>query len=106
MSKYLNMKMLGKKVRQGRLKKDMTQFALAEEIGVSQNFLGDIERGIKAPSITTAIRLANVLDMSLDALFADSLDVPASEVADVYLTEKQLNVLKKMVKDFRNNFME
>lgn len=106
MASYLNMKMLGKRVRQGRLNKDMTQFALAEEIGVSQNFLGDIERGIKAPSITTAIRLANVLNMSLDTLFADSLTVPAHEIQDIYLTDKQLAVLKKMVKDFRDNFME
>lgn len=106
MASYLNMKMLGKRVRQGRLNKDMTQFALAEEIGVSQNFLGDIERGIKAPSITTAIRLANVLNMSLDSLFADSLEIPAREVEDVYLTDKQLAVLKKMVKEFKNNFMD
>lgn len=106
MSKYLNMKMLGKRVRAGRLNKDMTQYALAEEIGVSQNFLGDIERGIKAPSITTAIRLANVLNISLDTLFADSLTIPASEIEDVYLTDKQLAVLKKMVKEFRANFTE
>ena len=66
----------------------------------------DIERGIKAPSITTAIRLANVLNMSLDTMFADSLTIPANEVADVYLTDKQLAVLKKMVKEFRDNFME
>ena len=106
MSNYLNMKMLGKRVRQGRLNKDMTQFALAEEIGVSQNFLGNIERGIKAPSITTAIRLANVLNMSLDTLFADSLEIPAHEIEDIYLTDKQLAVLKKMVKEFKDNFME
>lgn len=49
---YLNLEMLGKRIRQGRLKLDLTQYALAEEVGVSQNFLGDIERGIKAPSIT------------------------------------------------------
>ena len=39
-------------------------------------------------------------------MFADSLTIPASEVADVYLTDKQLAVLKKMVKEFRDNFME
>ena len=44
MSEYLNLNMLGKRVRAGRLSKDMTQYALAEEVGVSQNFLGDIER--------------------------------------------------------------
>lgn len=103
MSEYINLKMLGKKIREERLKKDMTQFALAEEIGVSQNFLGDVERGIKAPSMTTSIRLANVLGISLDVLFADSLTF-REDVDDFYITERQLSILKKVVKDIKNNF--
>ena len=103
MSEYINLKMLGKKIREERLKKDMTQFALAEEIGVSQNFLGDVERGIKAPSMTTSIRLANVLGISLDVLYADSLTFK-EEVDDFYITERQLSILKKVVKDIKNNF--
>ena len=103
MSEYINLKMLGKKIREERLKKDMTQFALAEEIGVSQNFLGDVERGIKAPSMTTSIRLANVLGISLDVLYADSLTFK-EDVDDFYITERQLSILKKGVKDIKNNF--
>lgn len=103
MSEYLNIKMLGKKIREERLKKDMTQFALAEEVGVSQNFLGDVERGLKAPSITTSIRLANVLGISLDSLFAASLTVK-EDVEDFYITDRQLSILKKFVKDVKNNF--
>lgn len=103
MSEYLNLKMLGKKVREERLKKDMTQFALAEEVGVSQNFLGDVERGLKAPSITTSIRLANVLEISLDVLFTDSLTMK-EDVEDFYVTDRQLSILKKFVKDVKNNF--
>ena len=79
MTSYLNLEMLGKRIKQGRLKLDLTQYALAEEVGVSQNFLGDIERGIKAPSITTAIRLSNVLGISLDVLFAESLTCQVCE---------------------------
>ena len=103
MSEYINLIMLGKKIREERLKKDLTQFALAEEIGVSQNFLGDVERGIKAPSMTTSIRLANVLGISLDVLFADSLTFK-EDVDDFYINERQLSILKKMVKDIKNNF--
>lgn len=103
MSEYINLKMLGKKIREERLKKDMTQFALAEEIGVSQNFLGDVERGIKAPSMTTSIRLANVLGISLDVLYADSLTFK-EDVDDFYITERQLSILKKVVKDIKDNF--
>ena len=106
MATYLNLEMLGKRVKQGRLKLDLTQYALAEEIGVSQNFLGDIERGIKAPSITTAIRLANVLNISLDVLFAESLTNQVSETDDIVLTDKQLSLLKKIVKDVKDAFVE
>lgn len=103
MSEYLNLKMLGKRVREERIKKDLTQFALAEEVGISQNFLGDVERGLKAPSITTSIRLSNVLEISLDVLFADSLTVKEN-VEDFYVTDRQLSILKKFVKDVKNNF--
>ena len=106
MATYLNLEMLGKRVKQGRLKQNMTQYALAEEVGVSQNFLGDIERGIKAPSITTAIRLSNVLDISLDVLFAESLTSQVNETQDMVLTDKQLALLKKIVKDVKDTFVD
>lgn len=105
MSEFLNLPMLGKRIRDGRLKMDLTQFALAEEVGVSQNFLGDVERGLKVPSITTSIRLANVLGISLDVLFSDSLTIK-EDVDDFYITDKQLSVLRKVVKDIKNNFYD
>lgn len=105
MSEFLNLHMLGKRIRDGRLKMDLTQFALAEEVGVSQNFLGDVERGLKVPSITTSIRLANVLGISLDVLFSDSLTIK-EDVDDFYITDKQLSVLRKVVKDIKNNFYD
>lgn len=105
MATYLNLEMLGKRIKQGRLRLDLTQYALAEEVGVSQNFLGDIERGIKAPSITTAIRLANVLNISLDVLFAESLTNQVNETQDIILSDSQLAVLKKFVKDMKDTFV-
>lgn len=106
MAMYINLEMLGKRIKQGRLKLDLTQYALAEEIGVSQNFLGDIERGIKAPSITTAIRLANVLGMSLDIMFAESLTNQVRETEDIILSDKQVSIMKKFVKDIKDSFVE
>ena len=106
MTSYLNLEMLGKRIKQGRLKLDLTQYALAEDVGVSQNFLGDIERGIKAPSITTAIRLANVLGMSLDVMFAESLTNVVNEADDLVLTDKQMSLVKKFVKDVKDSFVE
>lgn len=101
----INKKQFGKKLKEARLKMDYTQFELAEEIGVSQNFLGDIERGIKLPSLAKLILLSNTLKVSLDTLFADSLDNILYEAEkDVYYTDKQKAIIKDMIKTITTNF--
>ena len=47
----IDQKSFGKKIKNARKEMGLTQFELAEKINVSQNFLGDIERGIKLPSL-------------------------------------------------------
>lgn len=103
-NKVINKKMFGKKVKESRIKIDMTQFELAEKIGVSQNFLGDIERGIKLPSLSKLILLSNTLKVSLDYLFADSLDNYVCESTEVYYTDKQLAIINNVIKTINNNF--
>lgn len=101
----INRKQFGKKLKEARLKMDYTQFELAEEIGVSQNFLGDIERGIKLPSLAKLILLSNTLKVSLDTLFADSLDnILYEPEKDVYYTDKQMAIIKNVVKTITTNF--
>lgn len=101
----INRKQFGKKLKEARLKMDYTQFELAEEIGVSQNFLGDIERGIKLPSLSKLILLSNTLKVSLDTLFADSLDnILYEPEKDVYYTDKQKAIIKDMIKTITTNF--
>ena len=103
-NKVINKKMFGKKVKESRIKIDMTQFELAEKIGVSQNFLGDIERGIKLPSLSKLILLSNTLKVSLDYLFADSPDNYVCEATEVYYTDKQLAIINNVIKTINNNF--
>lgn len=100
----LNKKMFGKKIKESRIKLNLTQFELAEKIGVSPNFLGDIERGIKLPSLTKLILLSNTLKVSLDYLFADSLDNIVYEPKEIYYTDKQLAIIQNIVNTINNNF--
>lgn len=103
-NRIINRKLFGKKVKESRIKIDMTQFELAEKIGVSQNFLGDIERGVKLPSLSKLILLSNALKVSLDYLFSDSLDNYVCETTEVYYTDKQLAILNNIIKTINNNF--
>lgn len=100
----INKKALGRKIKEARNMAGFTQAELAEKIGVSQNFLGDIERGIKSLGLPKLILLCNTLKISLDYLFSESLDNVLNEDGDVYYTDKQMAIIKNMVKTITNNF--
>lgn len=48
---------------------DMTQQALAEEVGVARQTIIAIEQGRFCPSLETALRLALVFDKHVDEIF-------------------------------------
>lgn len=102
----INKKQFGKKIKEARERLNLTQFELAKQIGVSQNFLGDIERGIKLPSLTKLILISNNLKLSLDTMFADSLDNVLYEPADIYYSDRQLAIMKNVIKTITENFKD
>jgi transcriptional regulator with XRE-family HTH domain len=52
----------------------MSQEALAEATGLSTNFIGEMERGLKAPGLGVIVRLAIALDVSVPDLLVDFTD--------------------------------
>ncbi|MBD2487769.1 helix-turn-helix domain-containing protein [Aulosira sp. FACHB-615] len=59
----------GRRLRQIRRLKNLTQQQLAEATGISVEFLSNIERGINAPSFDTLEKLVEVLNVSYVDLF-------------------------------------
>lgn len=59
----------GKRVRQIRRQRDMTQEQLAEAVGVSAEFISNVERGVNAPSFDTLEKLAEALNVAPVELF-------------------------------------
>ena len=59
---------IGERCRHARETAGYTQERLAEQIGVSTQFLSDAERGITGMSVSTLIKLCNVLSVSADYL--------------------------------------
>ena len=51
----------------------MTIEELAEKIGITQNYLGLVERGEHLPSMATLIKIVNVLGISSDLLLCDEV---------------------------------
>lgn len=64
--------MIGCNIQTIRLKKKLSRNELAKKIGVSQQFIQQMETGQKRPSLDTALRLAAALGCKLDDLVEDN----------------------------------
>lgn len=71
---------LGKRIKQLRVLRDMTQEQLAQASKVSISFLGNVERGSKNPTVQTVSKIANALDVTLSDLF--SFDIASQVTQD------------------------
>lgn len=61
--------MLVLKIKEIRLKRNLTQEELAKLSGISKSYIGDLERNEKEPTISILCRLAEVLQVDIKDLF-------------------------------------
>lgn len=86
---------VGTKIREARKQKGFTQQMLADEIGIGEMYISQIERGMKMPSLNLFIKIITALDISADYVLRDALptgkDFVYAEVAELLdgLTPKQ-----------------
>jgi transcriptional regulator with XRE-family HTH domain len=103
---------LGEIIRQQRELAEMSMRQFAQLAGISNPYLSQIERGLRAPSQHVLDGIASALKMSSDALYeqagmpvpGDEED-PVSEVleaidADPLLTSRQRAALKEIYESF------
>ena len=64
---------IASKIKVLRTAKHLTQEQLAEACNISTSYLGHIERGSKKLSLETAVKIAQCLHVSLDALVIDGV---------------------------------
>lgn len=84
----------GLRLRGFRKKKGLTIEQLAERVGLSTNYLGDVERGKKLPSMATLIRIVNVLDISADELLKDDVN-RADYLVDAEISARMANLTQR-----------
>ncbi len=70
----MNYELLGKHIRVKRKEKKYTLEQLAEKLDVSTTFIGQIERAKGIPSLETLVKIANVLETSIDSLLFGDLN--------------------------------
>ena len=95
---------LGKRIREERLRLNLTQEKLAEEVGVSTAYIGQIERGERSLTLDKLVKVVNRLGVTIDFLLATddhSINLLIQLMHDRTAEEKTLaiNLLKVLFAD-------
>ncbi len=96
--------MTGKRIKEARERRNITQEELADMINMSATHISVIERGIKVPKLDTFVAIANALEISCDELLSDSIEHPKFIIPDevskaiTNLSPKDRNKIIKMIK--------
>ena len=88
---------LGKKLREVRQMKGYTQQTLAEIADIGNVYLGEIERGLKMPSLNIFVKLIEALDISADYILRDELTSGKEYIYDE-ITQKLKDLTPKQRK--------
>ena len=88
---------LGMKLREARNRAGFTQEQLAEKADIGVMYLGEIERGVKMPSMKIFIKLIEALDISADYILRNELPSGKEYVLDE-ITEKLASLTPKQRK--------
>ena len=108
----MDYKRLGKRIREERLRLKLTQAQLAEDIDISDTYMGAIERGERSLTLDTLVRLVNRLGVTIDYMLSDAVSDSDSNIMEQLkqimdghpLERKQMavNVLRTLFSYFEN----
>ena len=103
------LKVIGIKLQQARRNKGYTQEYVAEQIDKSVDILRSIENGRSVGSVETLLNICNVLEITLDYIFADLLN-KKGEILDNKLYEdfqeldlKEKGLINTMIEYMKKN---
>lgn len=105
----LDFKAIGKRIKIARIKKNFTQEAVADRIGVSPQHVSNIETGNSSVSLPTLVAIANMLSVSVDELLCDTVltskPIFEREAKDIFevCNEYEVRVLVDVLKATKNS---
>lgn len=101
MSNTFDMLLMGERLRACRIARKQTMKEFAEVCGISERYLADIERGVKAPKLETFVGIVNAAEISPEYLLQDSLK--AADTGN--LVRDALDILPKEQREIFKTFI-
>ena len=101
----LDFKAIGKRIKIARIKKELTQEAVSEKVGITPQHMSNIETGNSTVSLPTLVAIANELEVSVDELLCDTVLKSGSvfsREAHEYEIRFLVDVMKSVKASMRN----
>ncbi len=99
---------IGERIRYYRIKANLTQEELSEQIGISQKHLSRIESGYHNSHFVTIMEIAKALNVPVDVFTEDLGENPNGELINIIISEirdmsyNQLKMLRDNINVIRN----
>ena len=99
-------KFIGQKIRQQRKRLKLTQFELAEKIGIHEKQLSRIEAGLHYPTLENFIKIIKTLNISLREFEENKEINPLKDDINQILNDsnnKELKIYRDVIKSIKDN---
>lgn len=87
--KDLNFDKIGKKIKETRISRHLTQEYIANAADVNTSHISNIENNRVKVSLSTLVQICNALDTTVDYILADEYNHPSSVIEQEILHEVQ-----------------
>lgn len=92
----------GELIKQARMRKKMSQRELAEKLGVSASMIGQYESDLRNPKLDTLQRIANALDVPINALTngIHTIEIPLADYAVRMPTQEEMSSMPQAQQEY------
>lgn len=98
-------KLFGKRIKELRKQRNLTQEELSEKLGVFQKQIGNIETGTTFTTMANLAKLAEVFDVDIKDLFEFDHQKPRAEIVEeindlmAVSSDEKLKTIYRIIKD-------
>ena len=93
---HFDQKSFGKKIRQLRVARNMSQEELAEKVNTERSYIAKIETGIRVCSIDLIVDFSDVFQVSTDYLLLEANKGGNMKEELMIVAEKLLEIVKRL----------
>ncbi|MCI8507046.1 MAG: helix-turn-helix domain-containing protein [Lachnospiraceae bacterium] len=102
----LDFKAIGIKIKERRQSQGITQEYIANQLDVNPSHISNIECGRANPSLTALVKIANILECSVDYFISSEYTYKADKDTQMTLDDKIIDKLKYCDIDKKNRVLK